>query len=445
MTLSFTGHPKQIEAYKYWIDTTTNEIVWGGGKNGGKSYLGASLIFGDALIYPETSYFIVREELNDLRKFLIPTVQELFYNWKIDILKYAKFNGQDNLYRLYNGSIVYLLECKYKPSDPMFERFGSMQMTRGWIEEAGETNYLAYENLKLSLGRKNNDKYGLKRKLLMTCNPKKNYLYRNFYQPFKNSTLPEDKKFIQSLVTDNLFRQSGAIDILDNIQDKTAKARLRYGDWEYDDDPAKLIEYESIINVFRNTHIGGGKKCITIDVARKGRDASVITIWDGYRAIEVISIGKGRITDLAAVVNKYRGKYGIPATNVCADEDGVGGGLVDILDCVGFINNSKPVELLVDGKKENFDNLRSQCIYKFAEKVNRKEIYINTNDQRMREMIIEELECIKLRSIENDGKISIIGREGFVKLIQRSPDHLSSMMQRIYLDIGKQNIIKSWG
>jgi hypothetical protein len=33
-----------------------------------------SLIFGDALIYPETHYFIARQELIDLRKFTIPTI-----------------------------------------------------------------------------------------------------------------------------------------------------------------------------------------------------------------------------------------------------------------------------------------------------------------------------------------------------------------------------------
>jgi len=62
---------KQIEAVSYWIDDTVEEILYGGGKGGGKSYLGASLIFGDALIYPETHYFIARKELNDLRKFTI--------------------------------------------------------------------------------------------------------------------------------------------------------------------------------------------------------------------------------------------------------------------------------------------------------------------------------------------------------------------------------------
>ena len=443
MEIEFKGHKKQTEAYRYWLDDQVEEIVFGGGKNGGKSYLGASIIFGDALIYPETSYFIVRKELNDLRKFTIPTIHELFHNWKIDIQKYAKFNGQDNLFKCYNGSIVYLLDCKDIPSDPLFERFGSMQMTRGWIEEAGETEYLSYENLKLSLGRKNNDKYKLKKKLLLTCNPKKNYLYREFYQPFKNGTLEPHKRFIQSLVTDNDFRQSGAVETLDNLRDKTAKERLRFGNWEYDD-PAKLIPYENIINLFENNHIPGGKKCITIDVARKGKDKTVIMVWDGWRVIEIVTIDKSRLTEQAATVNGLRNKYQIPVTQVCADEDGVGGGLVDMLRCIGFVNNSKPVNVLIDNKKENFNNLRSQCIYKLCQKINDNLVYIGTRDQKIKELIIEELEAVKLNSITDDGKISIISRDEFINAIQRSPDYLSSLMQRVYLEIGKQNTIKNW-
>ena len=72
-----TKNQKQLEAVRYWIDNTTEQILYGGAKVGGKSFLGVSLIFGDALIYPQTHYFIARKELNDLRKYTIPTVHEV--------------------------------------------------------------------------------------------------------------------------------------------------------------------------------------------------------------------------------------------------------------------------------------------------------------------------------------------------------------------------------
>ena len=49
-----TSSDKQKEAAKAWVDDSVNEIVYGGAKGGGKSYLGAALIFGNALMYPGT-------------------------------------------------------------------------------------------------------------------------------------------------------------------------------------------------------------------------------------------------------------------------------------------------------------------------------------------------------------------------------------------------------
>ena len=80
-----TKNPKQIQAAKYWIDKETEQILYGGAKGGGKSYLGAALIFGDALIYPETHYFIARQELGDIRKFTIPTIGELLFVFGTDL------------------------------------------------------------------------------------------------------------------------------------------------------------------------------------------------------------------------------------------------------------------------------------------------------------------------------------------------------------------------
>jgi phage terminase large subunit len=203
MELEFkTKNLRQLEAVEAWIDPTTDEILYGGGKGGGKSYLGASLIFGDALIYPGTHYFIARAELTDLRKFTIPTIHEVFKNWGLKIDDYMSFNGQDNCYTLKNESKVYLLACKEIPSDPLYERFGSMQMTRGWIEEGGEIAEAAKSNLWLSIGRWKNQEYNLKKKLLITANPKKGWMKRDFIDLWKSNLLPKSRKFIQALVTD---------------------------------------------------------------------------------------------------------------------------------------------------------------------------------------------------------------------------------------------------
>jgi phage terminase large subunit len=188
------GNEKQKDCCRAWLDPNITDIAYGGSKGSAKSFTGVSLIFSDALTYPNTQYFIARKKLNDIRKFTIPSIHEVFAIWGITS-KYYSFNGQDNVFNLYNGSKVFLLDAKYLPSDPLYYRFGSMQMTRGWIEEAGEFEEEAKNNLMASIGRWKNNEYNLPAKLLQTCNPSKNYLYKEYYKKptFKMSGL--DSKY----------------------------------------------------------------------------------------------------------------------------------------------------------------------------------------------------------------------------------------------------------
>jgi len=276
-----TKNSKQLDAVEAWIDDSTEEILYGGGKGGGKSYLGASLIFGDALIYPGTHYFIARAELTDLRKFTIPTVHEVFEKWGLKVDDYMSFNGQDNCYNLTNGSKVFLLACKAIPSDPLFERFGSMQMTRGWIEEGGEVPEAAKSNLWLSIGRWKNEEYKLKKKLLITANPKKGWMKRDFIDPWKEGTLTPVRKFIKALVTDNPYMSEDYIKTLSSEKDTVRRQRLFEGNWDYDEDKDSLITFDALTDSFSNTIVKDNQKYMVIDVARLGKDTTVFAFWDG--------------------------------------------------------------------------------------------------------------------------------------------------------------------
>lgn len=196
------GNEKQKEVARLWLDDSVTDILYAGTKGAGKSYLGCSLIAGDALTYPETFYFIARKTAADLVRYTIPSLYEVFVHWGITE-NYYHFNGQYNFFELYNKSRIYLIDAKYNPSDPMYERFGSMQMTRGWIEEGGEFIREAKTNLQASIGRWKNDVYKLAPKLLITCNPSNNFLYTDYYKPWKENKLPPWRRFIKALPQDN--------------------------------------------------------------------------------------------------------------------------------------------------------------------------------------------------------------------------------------------------
>lgn len=441
MKLQFDPNEKQKVAVRLWADNVTEEIVYGGAKNGGKSFLGATCIFHDALVYPDTMYFIARETLGDLRKYTIPTIHERFSKWNIDIQKYARYNGQDNYFQCYNKSRVYLIECSYLPSDPLYERFGSMQMTRGWMEEGGEAVELAKQNLALSIGRWNNDKYNLLRKLLITCNPKKNWIKYNYIDPWKKGELPRDKAYIFASVYDNKHRQTGSEKVLESLSG-TARQRLLLGDWEYDSDDDCLIAGEKIVDLYRNDFVSKGEWFITADIARFGKDRSIIYVWCGWRLVDIVILEKKRTTEVAEAIKVLQSKHQIPTSNIICDEDGVGGGVVDILGCNGFVNNSTPLPNPESKEKENYDNLKSQCYYILSDRINKGEAYIEIDLSSIyidgisvKELLNQELEQVRQKEVDSDKKKGVLPKDKVKAIIGRSPDFSDTMMQREWFEL----------
>jgi hypothetical protein len=115
------------------------------------------------------------------------------------------------------------------------------------------------------------------------------------------------------------------------------------------------------------------------------------------------------------------------------DEDGVGGGLKDILrGSKGFINNSKALG------KENYQNLKTQCYYKFADKVNKGEIFIK--ETQYKQDIIQELEIIQMKDVDKDNKLNIVGKDKMKEHLGRSPDIADALMMRCYFELNKTKI-----
>jgi hypothetical protein len=385
--------PKQIIASEYWVDDTTEEILFGGAKGGTKSFTGSALIFSNALIYPGTHYFIARQNLNDLTKYTTPSIIEVFGFLGIPFEKYVTYNGQNSYFQLYNNSKVFYIDCKYLPSDPEYHRFGSLQFTRGWFEEIGQIDSLAITNLAVSVGRWKNAEYNLKRKILMTCNPNRGYAYNNFYLPFKNGTLPDYRKFIQSLPTDNRYLTTDYLEALNRLP-PNERERLLKGNWEYDSDPNTMIEPDIINDMFNNNHVTGGRKMIIVDAARYGSDRAIISVWDDFILEEYLTFNTSSTVDIENAISAMRTKHNITPSMTLVDDDGVGGGIVDHQRCRGFVNNSRP-------HNSTYDNLKSECAYKLAEKA--RDIYIKCNmpDKEI-EMIKQELSMLK--TYQADGR-----------------------------------------
>ena len=425
------GTKKQREAYVYLTDNATKEVFYGGAAGGGKSYLGCFWLITSCLAYPNSRWFIGREELKRITQSTLVTFAKVAASLGVPYSLNSKYN-----FLTVGTSQIDLLDIRYLPSDPMFERFGSTEYTGGWIEEGGETNFGAYEVLKTRTGRHMNAEYGIISKILITCNPKKNWLYSEVYKPHKENRLPAYVKFIQAFVQDNPHLTPDYIENLTNTKDKAKKERLLFGNWEYDDSPDALCDYDAIVDIFTNAPEESGKHYLTADVARMGSDKAVICVWRGWTVIEMHVFDVSKTTELQSAINSLRLKYSIPTSQCVADEDGVGGGVVDNCRIRGFVNNSKPFN------DDNYYNLQSQCCYGLAEIINEHKISIACDiAPAHKEQIIEELEQLKSYQSDKDGKLRILPKEIIKQHIGRSPDFRDVLMMRKYFDYYRKPVI----
>lgn len=420
------GNDKQKQVCRYWSDSITTDILYGGSKGSGKSYLGCSLIFGDALTYPNTFYFIARKNLNDLRKFTLPSIYEVFNHWGISD-KYYKYNGQDSYFELYNGSRVYLLDAKYMPSDPQYYRFGSMQMTRGWIEEAGEFSLDAKNNLQASIGRWNNKEYNLSPKLLQTCNPSKNYLYSDYYKKAKDNNLEPYKQFVQALPTDNKCLSPEYLLNLERSLTVNQRERLLFGNWEYDDDPNVLIDYDAICDAFTNDYVQAiGEDRISADLAMKGRDRFVAGAWKGLVVTIEIDMPYSPANIIEKKLKELIIQRKVSRSRVVADSDGLGSYLEAYMNgIVEFRNGAAAFD-------KQYSNLKSQCAFMLAEVINNRKIKIVCSKEQ-EERIKLELGILKSTNVDNDtGKKAIISKDIMKQLLGFSPDYLDMLLMGMY-------------
>jgi phage terminase large subunit len=114
---------------------------------------------------------------------------------------------------------------------------------------------------------------------------------------------------------------------------------------------------------------------------------------------------------------------------VICDEDGIGGGVVDILKCKGFVALSTPQF----GAK--FDMLKSQCAYRLAELINQNLIYDAVTDPALQQQIKEELEQLKKKSDSEDRKAAIMPKDKMKDYLGRSPDDLDTFIMRAWPEL----------
>lgn len=201
---------------------------------------------------------------------------------------------------------------------------------------------------------------------------------------------------------------------------------------EPSEDAGMLISFSAIQNLFKIDNTEKGIKYITADIARLGKDKTVIMVWDGYKVIKVETIEKNTIREVVDDIRALSRMYEVDIRKIIVDEDGLGGGVVDYLRCRGFRNNSRAIK--IRGKEENFANLKTQCYWKLAEYINENKLFVSCDTDTER-AISEELEWVRLPKEVDTSKISIMSKDQIKKHLGRSPDYSDALMMRMHFEV----------
>lgn len=430
---------KQWEAWQYLEDNTTRELLFGGAAGGGKTKLGCIYAIVMSLKYKEIRGCIAREELKAIKESTLLTLWDTCSEFGLIKDVDYEYHTDSHITFTETGSTIYLKELKYYPSDPQYDYLGSTEYTWAFIDEAQQITVKA-KNVLQSRIRYKLEKYNLIPKLFMSCNPHKGFLHSEFFKPTRDGTIPLHRRFVQALPGDNPKLPESYIEMLLGL-DKQTKERQLFGNWDYDDDPSVLCEFDAISDLFTNTPIPSTEKYIIADLARYGDDKTVITYWEGWDCKRIAAYTKmplvpdknnPDVMSSAEMIEEWRQEYGVGLSRTLVDEDGMGGGAKDYLGCRGFMANRTPMK--IKGMTPNYGNLKAQCSYHLAKMINSRKIAVRTTNVTIKSLLTEELSYIKAKDRDKDTKLQVVGKEEIKKMLGRSPDFADTLMMRSYFD-----------
>jgi len=407
--------PKQKEIIKALEDDTHTEIFFGGSAGGSKSFLGCLWQITRRLKYPGSRGFIARAQLKSLKESTLLTFFEVARMCGLVMEVDYKYNAMSGVIRFSNGSEEYLRDLFLYPSDPEFVSLGSTEYTDGFIDEMAEITEQAYQIIRSRIRYKLHD-FKLIPKLAMGSNPCKTFIYREFYKKWVEKKLEPYKAYIPASVYENPFMPDAYIENLKKLDNRN-RERLLNGNWNYDDDPMKLFDYDKILDIFSNEAERGQKYCI-IDMAGLGRDKTVISFWEGMFVTEIIMPVMLTARELDEMLSARK----IPSSNCLIDETGVGFGIVNELkreykrEVRGFVAGSIPIkkedEKEIDKVQHNYRNLRSQCWFTLAKYVNSGLIGVYKGiPMEVRNLIVEDLEQMKQVNADKDTTLQVITKD----------------------------------
>jgi thymidine kinase len=413
---------RQKEAYNYLTDLNTSIVVYGGAMGGGKTFLEAyfclkEMMKTDNIRIMGASHSKIALRTTFYKEFtnLIHLINKI-YNTKIEV----SLNKDDIISTSFNKSTIQLVETSYRPSDPDYNYVNGPNIDHLFIDEA---QLLSEKSFEVLLMRVRSDKVK-NNKILLTCNPRDNWLRSRFYDKFIDESLEEDVKFITANFQDNITNLSKDYinRTINQTKDEATKARVM-GEWYYDDYDNRLFSNEYLDGLYNPLNkVRDGKIILSIDIASTGKDLSVFSVFDGNVLVDLFYQKQSSNQTIIDEINKIKKIYpSLKNSNIVYDAVGVGAGLdLRSMGCTPFVSNQK-------NKTELFVKLKDNQVVIETSKVDEKINGISIRDRMRREF--------KSISITDDNFVN--SKQSMKANLGHSPDFIDSFMMYCFIKFNK--------
>lgn len=216
--------PKPNPKQEAFLEAKEKYVCFGGARGGGKSWAVRVKAIQLALRYPGIRLLILRSTYPELMSNHIRPLRGMIPE------KVASYNGAEKTLRFYNGSLILFGHCG---GEGDLERYQGNEFEGIFIDEA--TNHTEEVFQKLTACLRSTSGYPVA--MYLTCNPGgkgHGWVKRLFIdRKFREGEKPEQYRFIQSLLTDNLALMKAQPDYIDSLRalpDKLREAWL-HGNW----------------------------------------------------------------------------------------------------------------------------------------------------------------------------------------------------------------------
>jgi len=413
-------------ALKSLRDPKILEVLYGGAKGGGKTVLGCMWLFSECVElirqfqlkpskYPVPVAFMGRKQSVDMNDTTLET-------WKAVIPQsHYRIASQDK-----EIIVLETVKIQYGGFDKTetVNKFQSSEYVKLFLDQAEELTRDDYAFAKGTLRKKINDQEPMY-KVLLTANPAEGWLKDEFI-----TTRSETREFIKALPTDNPFLSSGYITRLREAFQHRPELTEAYinGNWDVLGADDLVIKSGWLDQAQAKKELGerDSRKLVACDVARFGKDETVIYAFEGAKVIDSLIYGQRSTMETAGNIQAMLRKYG---ADICiVDADGVGGGVVDRLRELGvkvleFHGSAKPSEEL----ETRFLNKRAEAWWKTADRFAKGSVVLHS-DVKCRNQLAD----IRYKTHSN-GSIKIESKDDIVKRLGgESPDRGDCFVLGIY-------------